>query len=246
MARWQCCTAILLPVRPTPHMLLRGLLKFLAVAVAAGVVGAGLGIGLAELGGGDDDGTPFAPRTTSTASLLTTTPPAQTTTSTTSPPTTSPTSPPTTTTPTPTTSIPAETTTTSTTATDGQVSRTTRVQIQSAVLYPASTPRGRARRRARVVVRVRLTNRSADTLRAPAPMLIVGAGRVRADPRAAEVAGPLLRSLAPAKSARGELRFETIGSITQLLMNQPRARLSIAGRTVSVSIRVSSTPAPAG
>jgi hypothetical protein len=65
----------------TPRMLLRGLLKFVAVVVAAGVVGAGLGIALAELSGNDDAGTAIAPPATSTAGRDTTTAVGTTTTS---------------------------------------------------------------------------------------------------------------------------------------------------------------------
>lgn len=210
-------------------MVLRGLLKFLAVALAAGVVGAGLGIGLAELSGDDaDPATPIAPRpATETAPAQTTTAPTATATTVR------------------TTTAPAATTPTTTRPV--RVSRTTRVRILSAVLYPASTRRGRARQRARVAVRVRLTSRSVKTLPAQAPTLIAGTARLRADRRATDVAGPLLRPLAPGKTATGELRFETTGSATRRLTNQRRARLSIAGRTVRVSkIRISRTPAPAG
>jgi hypothetical protein len=114
------------------------------------------------------------------------------------------------------------------------------------VLYPASTPSGRAQRRARVVVRVRVTNRSTSTISAQVPRLLVGTRTVRNDPRAADAAGALLRPLRPAASASGELRFETIGTVTEALTARPRTRTRtrIAGRTVSISIRISSTPPP--
>lgn len=192
-------------------MLFLKLLKFLAVVVVAGVVGAALGAALAKLTS-QDDHPPIAPDTMSATTTAT--------------------------------STAADTTATSTQSrTD---SPTTRVQILSAVLYPARTARGRARQRARVVVGVRLTSPSTDTLPAQAPVLIVGASRVRADPRAADAAGTLLRPLAPRETATGELRFETTGSVTQRLAMHRRARLSIAQRTVNVKIRISSTQAPAG
>ncbi len=51
-------------VRMDPKLLLRGLGKFLAVVVAAGLAGAGIGIGLAELSGNDSPTDPVLPATT--------------------------------------------------------------------------------------------------------------------------------------------------------------------------------------
>lgn len=193
-----------------PRPLLSIVLKIVAVAIAAGVVGIAVGVGLAKLtgSGGDDDA---ATAQTTSGSPVTT-------------PGTTPTAP----------TAPAER------------SRTTRVQILSAVLYPARTASGRARQRARVVVRVRVTSRSVGTLTPKKPQLLVDADRVSPNPRTADLAAPLLEPLAPAASATGELRFETAGAVTQRLTTQQRARLTIAGRTVSVPIRISGTRAPSG
>jgi hypothetical protein len=182
-----------------PRMVLAGLVKFVAVVVAAGIVGAGLGIGLAEVTGSDAPGTAVATPTTATA-------------------------------PTP--------------VSPGNL--TPRVQIRSAVLYPARTARGRARRLARVVVPVRVVSRAATTIAAAVPSLLVGARTVRSDPRAADAAGNLLEPLKPAASATGELRFEIAGAVTQALSRRPRARMRIAGRVVGVHIRISRTPARSG
>ncbi len=195
----------------TPRMVLRGLLKFLAVVLAAGAVGAGLGVALAELTG-NDDSTPPAAQITSAAPTATATTPARTT--------------------------------TATQARTGSL--TPRVRVLSAMLYPAATPRGRARQRARVVVRVRVTSRSDETIRAQTPVLLVGPHRVRPDPGAADAAGALLRPLPPGESATGELHFDTTGSATRRLRDQRRAGLRIVERTVKVNITISSTPAPAG
>jgi len=219
-------------------MILRGLLKLIAVVVAAGVVGAGLGIGLSKLSG--DDGSPaLAPQTASSTPSTATqrtqtadTPPATRTQTTER-------------TGTQTTTATTRTQTTSTTQTTGpRRTLVPRVQILSAVLYPAATESGRARQRARVSIRVRVTNRGADSLEPEAPVLIAGDDRVTADPRATELAGDLLEPLAPETSATGELRFEIAGAVTQRLTAQPRARLGIANRTVAVTIQISQTPAP--
>jgi hypothetical protein len=45
-------------VRAEPSRLLRGLAKLAGVVLAAGVAGAGIGIGLARLGGGEESGAP--------------------------------------------------------------------------------------------------------------------------------------------------------------------------------------------
>jgi hypothetical protein len=52
----------------TPQMLLRGVAKFVAVVVASGLAGAGIGIALSELSGNDASNEPLLPaRTTSTS-----------------------------------------------------------------------------------------------------------------------------------------------------------------------------------
>ena len=48
-------------------MLLRGFVKFVAVVLAAGLAGAGIGIALAELSGNDEAGMPLLPATTERA-----------------------------------------------------------------------------------------------------------------------------------------------------------------------------------
>ncbi|HVF78228.1 MAG TPA: hypothetical protein VNA28_08005 [Solirubrobacteraceae bacterium] len=218
-------------MRMTPQVLLRGLAKLLAVVLAAGAAGVVIGVGLAALSGDDASGGGGGAIVPPTTSMTSTARTATTSMRTTGTPTT------------PGQAIGAPTTST-TPATN--VGRTTRVQILSAVLYPAATTSGKARARARLIVRVRLTSRSPRTIPAGAPMLIVGNEAIRSDRRAAASAGELLRPLAAAQSATGELFFETAGDLTRRLTSQARARLSIAARTVEVPIRISSTPVPQG
>jgi len=113
-----------------------------------------------------------------------------------------------------------------------------RVQVLSAVLLEASTASGRDRRRARVSIRVRVTNRGAETLDLEDPQLLAGDDRVSADPRAADGAGTLLKPLASDASATGKLRFETTGAVTERLTTEGSARLGIAGRSVAVKLEI--------
>jgi hypothetical protein len=210
----------------SPHIALRGVLKFLGVVLAAGVVGVGVGVALAELSGGDDDGTSLAPQATrSTPLAATARAPAGPAT-----PATAPSTPP---------ATPVTSTLPATGAAHG---RTNRVRILSAVLYPAATAGGQARRRARIVVRVRVTNRGAAALAPQDALLLAGDRRVAADPRASTVARSLRRPLAAGARATGELRFETAGAVTRLLTTKRRALLRMAGRTVAMAITIGRTP----
>ena len=187
--------------------MIRGLLKFVAVVVAAGVVGAGVGIGLAALTGGEDDPSP-APQAAGTAPGTATS------------------------------STPALGTTPARETAPAKPALVPRVQVLSAVLLEASTASGRDRRRARVSIRVRVTNRGAETLDLEDPQLLVGDDRVSADPRAADGAGTLLKPLASDASATGKLRFETTRAVTERLTTEGSARLGIAGRTVAVKLEI--------
>gem|GEM_PF-2058687 len=108
---------------PDPKRLLRGVGKLIAVVLAAGLAGAGIGIGLAKLTGGDDTSAPVLPATASTAAKTTQTAPRATTSKT----------------PTGTTTAPA-------------VYRVPRVEVLSAQLGPIDAATGRAQATVRVRV----------------------------------------------------------------------------------------------
>jgi hypothetical protein len=205
----------------TVMQMLRGLLKFLAVAVGAGALGVGVGVGLAEVGGGDD----------ATTALETSSSPSATTATTLGPATTTSTTPSTTTAP-----------ATQTTETTETLALTQHVDVLSALLCPATAAGEQVNSRARVTIRVRVTNRDSRPLAAQAPRLLVGAARIGSVPDAKDDAGALLKALAPAASATGTLRFQTSGSVTQRLTGQRRARLGIAGRTVAAPIEIGLSP----
>ena len=118
-----------------------------------------------------------------------------------------------------------------------------RVAILSAVLHPAAGLSGQARRRARLSVGVNVTNRSDRSITLRRPELLAGA-TVRVDPNAAAAAAGLLRPIAARSSARGVLRFETAGAVTERLTSTQRATLRIGGRTVALRIRIGNRAAP--
>jgi hypothetical protein len=218
-------------VSPTIVNRLRGLLKLVGVIVAAVAVGAGVGLGLSKLNGSGGTGAPLPATGTTTATAATTTAPAPGATETaateTAPSTTG-------------------TETTAQTATPLQGASVPRVQVISATLFPAASANGIARKRARVSVVVKVTNRNTTVLTPPNPLLLTGQDRIPVDPRAAQIADPLIQPIAASKSATAELRFEIAGAITQRLNSKPRARLAIVNRIVALKITVSPTPAPPG
>jgi hypothetical protein len=112
------------------------------------------------------------------------------------------------------------------------------IRVTSASLLSATSPSGRARKRARLVARVKVTNRGTKPLRWPRPKLISGKDRVPVDPNANGPAGALLKPLAPGATAAGELRFETAGNVTQRLSDTRRARVRIANQTIEMRVTI--------
>ncbi|HEX4364854.1 MAG TPA: hypothetical protein VHZ75_09925 [Solirubrobacteraceae bacterium] len=114
-------------------------------------------------------------------------------------------------------------------------------QVVKAVLMPATTASGKARRRARAEIVVNLRNLSGVT-RVPTapPVLIVHSRRLHIDPAASADAGNLLKPVPALTRVTGTLRFETAGSDTDRLTAERRARLAIAGQTLPVRLTISS------
>lgn len=112
-----------------------------------------------------------------------------------------------------------------------------RVRVLDAVLHPAETPSGQARRRARLTVRIRATNPGDEAMTPARPLLLVGNARVPTDPDA-DSPETHLGELAPARTGAVTLRFEVQGAVTGRLETERRARIHIAGRTLGVSIRL--------
>jgi hypothetical protein len=212
-------------------MLLRGLGKFVAVVVAAGLAGALIGIGLAKLSGNEKTSDPVIPATTTAAAKTT----ARTQ--------TTPASTATATTPARTTSTPAATTSTTSTSTSTTpvkaVYRVPRVQVLSAQLGPTSQVTGRAL----IAIRASLTNRGNKPLTIKTPVLVSGADEAPLGDAARNAAGPLLKPIAPGASASGTLRFTVTSVVAQRLAASPAARLRLGNRTVIVKL-TPSPPAP--
>lgn len=214
--------------------------KLLAVALVAGAVGVGAGVGVAQLGGADKttaEAPAVATSETSTSASATTDRGKTATTATTA-----------------TTGGGASTTGSSKTTTSGaegndggaQGSRPLRVQVVSAVLTPAGSESGRARRRARVTVRLRVANPSGQPSAPHDAALVVGDKEVPADPNAEEAAGGLLRPVPAKRRAIGELRFETAGKVTDTLMRTARAELRYGSLTRRLSIEIGPPAQPGG
>lgn len=194
----------------TPDELLGGLVKLVAVLLIAGL--GGLAIGTALGVGGNEE--PVSVSGEPPAAPAPREPEATSTT-------------------------PADDETRTTTTAPEKPANDVQVRVISAILHPASSPSGRSRKRARVSVHVRVTNRGSRRF-APKRSVLVSAGkRLSTDP-AQDTAETQLGSLAPGETADVTLRFETAGEVTQRLRDDLRARLLIAGKTLSATVKVGS------
>lgn len=110
-----------------------------------------------------------------------------------------------------------------------------KIRVLSSTFAPATTPRGRERRRARLTVRLRVTAREDDATLGNV-RLVSGDERRGADPNATEAAGGLLEVIPAGESATGALRFETAGVLTDRLANEGRAILRIGDRSLSLRL----------
>lgn len=193
-----------LPYGMTPQTLLRGLVKLVAVVVAAALGGLAIGMALAKLSGNDNSSTSAAGGS-------------------------------------PEASAPGTTATTRTSQKGGapaqrkKPANDVRVRIVSAVLRSADTPSGRRRQRARLSVKVRVTNRGSRRVNIPRPGLVAGDARVRTDPNA-DSRATNVRALDPGASRRVTLRFELAGDVTKRVRQDRRARLIIAGQKVMAAV----------
>lgn len=107
--------------------------------------------------------------------------------------------------------------------------------ILGVMFEPARSASGKARKRARLSVRVRVTNGGRGTLTIGRPALVLPAGTTKADPKADDAfAGALLEPIAAGAMATGVLRFETAGAVTRALAAKQPATLQIAGEKLTV------------
>lgn len=122
------------------------------------------------------------------------------------------------------------------TATEAAGATEPTAEVLSTELLEAETASGQARDRARLSVRVRLSNDTNEPLTTDRPVLVVDAGETEADPAADIFAGNLLEEIGPGDSVTGILRFETAGAVTAELRDAGEAELEIAGLTVPVQL----------
>ena len=115
-----------------------------------------------------------------------------------------------------------------------------RVHVMSAVMHPAGTASGKRRQRARVSMRVRVTNNRPATLSPVASSLVSGSEPVSGTAEAA-----LKRKLASGQRASGRIRFETAGAVTQSINTTGEMNVLVAGVPLTVTVKVG-TPVSRG
>jgi len=203
-------------------MMLRGFGKLIAIVAVAGLAGAIIGIGLAELTGDEDSTAPVATATTPAAPAVT-----QTVASV-------PVPVPVPVTPTQATPAETKTTQTSTTIEPGVPVRgfkVPRVEVLSAQIARLSNDGGTP-----VTVRVRVTNRRGRALEPEDPVLLEGPDAVPLDDEAKATAGAVRKALEPGETASGSLRFTVPSAIARRIRATGEAQLKIATRTITLKV----------
>lgn len=226
-----------MPRRERARLFLRGLVKFVALVAVAGGCGVAIGYGLSRLSGEDDLASPVATGGTQTQ---TSRPPAQAQTQTQTQRAT-PVAPTATTPPADTTTTTVATGATSTQPTG--VFAEVRVRILGAILRPAGTPDGQARRRARLTMRVQAINEADEAVTIGRPVVAVGKVRIGTD-TAADTADAQLGELAAGTTKAATLRFELAGEATEKITIDRRARVNIAGRSLPFRLTVGAPVKP--
>lgn len=84
---------------------------------------------------------------------------------------------------------------------------------------------------------MRVTNRGNRRITPARPLLISGDARVKTD-RTQDTAATQLGALDPGETEDVTLRFELAGVVTQRVQRELRARLTIAGRTTTATVKV--------
>ncbi|HEX4364850.1 MAG TPA: hypothetical protein VHZ75_09905 [Solirubrobacteraceae bacterium] len=113
------------------------------------------------------------------------------------------------------------------------------VHVVDAVFHPAESPSGLRRHRARLTVRVQVTNRGTSVVTPERPSMFVGSAETKTDPNA-DGPGTSLGTLQPGKAVAVTLRFEIAGAVTTQLRSQLRARVVVAGRSRDTLVTIGS------
>jgi nitrate/nitrite transporter NarK len=109
------------------------------------------------------------------------------------------------------------------------------VSVVASVLHPAATAFGRQRQRARLVVVVRLQNRGTRRVTIPRPALLAAGVRQGTDP-SADAPGTSVRQLGAGMRRQIALQFEVAGTVTRGLTTGRRARVLVAGHTLTARV----------
>jgi hypothetical protein len=124
------------------------------------------------------------------------------------------------------------------------------VTVLSGVLHPAATAAGRLRQRARLVVDVRIRNRGSQEVTIARPTLLVAGTSRETDPNE-DAPGTTVGLLGPGRQEDVALQFEVAGTATASLTGSRRARVFVAGRTLTTRVTIgapvgpgSASPAP--
>lgn len=112
-----------------------------------------------------------------------------------------------------------------------------RVRVFGAVLHAGRTASGTQRRRARLVVRVRVENTAATSVTLARPALLAAGETVHSDPRA-DSPRASFGTLGAGMTRAVTLRFEVGGEVTAQLANERTGRLRIAGRMVELTVKL--------
>lgn len=111
------------------------------------------------------------------------------------------------------------------------------VTVDSARYKPATTARGRKRRRARLAVRLTVRNPTILNVSLGSAVITFGKDRVTRDSMAKTAGDELAKPIAPGASAKGELRFETSGAATTRLSKRKTVKLRLNGRSQQVTVK---------
>lgn len=110
-----------------------------------------------------------------------------------------------------------------------------RLRVTESVLHPAATAAGRLRKRARLTVRLAISNGTEHVVRSARPVLISGRTRTPTDP-GADGPGTRLDPLASGRATAVTLRFEVQEPTSTLLGVTRRGRILVAGRVLRIPV----------
>ena len=202
---------------------MRGLLKLVVLVLAAGAVGAAVGVGLSSLSQDDQPPAPVggadpaAGETSSSEKRPSTT--GSTATATVDP-------------------APVDVPPEARTTTEPSPPRSTlRVSVLDARLFREASSSGREERRARMTVRIRAENPGRQRQTLDPPSLRVGSLKVQAD-AAAGAAGTGMETLEAGAARNVTLQFSLAGEVAPMVLRSRRARIFIADRLIGMRVKV--------